>query len=48
MKELYDEVKRIEPRFLGIVTYYHHPRTAPMAKMADALAAAEMKRRFGQ
>ncbi len=44
MKPLYDKVKSLEKRFLGVVHYYHHPRTAPLAIKADALAEGEYKR----
>ena len=44
MKGLYDEVRRLERRFLKDVHYFHHPRTSPLAQRADALAEQEYRR----
>ncbi len=38
IKPLYDQVRALEGRFRGRVTYHHHPRSALLAKEADQLA----------
>ena len=42
MKPLFDQVKSLERRFLGKVSYFHHPRTTKLAKQADKLANDEL------
>ena len=42
MKPLYHKVKTLEQRFLQGVKYFHHPRTAALAKQADKLADAAL------
>ncbi len=44
MKRLYDEVRRLERRFLKTVKYFHHPRNSPLAQRADTLAEQEYRR----
>ncbi len=44
MKPLYHQVKTLEQRFLKGVKYFHHPRTARLAKKADQLANAEYRK----
>ena len=46
MKPLYDEVKKLERRFTGKISYFHHPRTAKWAKQADHLANAELNKKM--
>jgi ribonuclease HI len=46
IKPLYDQVKALEKRFVGKVEYYHHPRTAKLAKEADKLANQELNKKL--
>ena len=46
MKPLYDEVKKLEARFAR-VQYFHHSRTALLARRADQLARGEHKKHQG-
>ena len=41
MKPLFDEVKRLERRFKIEPKYFHHNRTAKLAKLADKVANDE-------
>jgi len=43
MKPLYDEVKKLEGRF-RTVKYFHHGRSATLAKKADQLAEREYRK----
>ncbi len=45
MKPLYDQVKVLERRFVkGVVKYFHHPETAPLARRAHQLADIEYRK----
>lgn len=44
VKPLFDEVKKMENRFLGTVRYYHHNRGSRWARVADKLANDEYSR----
>lgn len=44
IKEFYDKVKSLEPRYLGGVKYFHHPRHSPLAQRADRLAEIEYQK----
>ncbi len=44
IKKWFDEVKRMEQRFLGKVRYFHHDRGTFWAREADKLANSEYSR----
>jgi ribonuclease HI len=44
VKPLFDEVKKMENRFLGKVSYFHHNRGSFWARKADKLANEEYSR----
>jgi ribonuclease HI len=44
VKPLFDEVKKLENRFLGQVNYFHHDRGSFWARHADRLANEEYSR----
>ncbi len=48
IKPLFDQVKSLEKRFLGSVLYFHHSRTAKLAKHADKLANDELNKKLSE